>query len=405
METTTMKTWTDEARAYADRYLRQVRVLLEGGGADAHEVVDDLQRHIDEQAQNSPQIVITIDDAKRVIAGMGSPEEVAFSWRQMGADTGKDPWAEPANTLPPSQKTAPVPAWVLVACAALAALIAFPAALLVGYRALSQSQPVVIPGREEPANHKTALHAAAAGGHLEEVAKLLAAGADPNARDGRGMTPLHYAAQNGHNGTAQTLVQHGADPTIRNNAGKTPADLAKEQRHEETLAAITGEQAENLQPGMYSKEFVQSHQAAYFFDRIGNPEAGYHDFAGMWAVILKANEATPAARDTITAEALKIAANTQRPFAQRYQCVYVASQFGDPRVVPNLAQLLYYDPDPKLRGVAACALGQIGGPQATQALQYAQQNEPDQEAQSWIARALAGEFNRPALPQYGSGPN
>ncbi|NUM56065.1 MAG: ankyrin repeat domain-containing protein [Candidatus Hydrogenedentes bacterium] len=399
-----MKTWTDEAKAYTDRYLRQVRVLLEGGGADAHEVVEDLQRHIHEQAQNAPQVVITIDDAKRVVAGMGSPEEVAFSWRQLGADAGRDPWVEPTTPVPIPQSNRNVAVWKILATAILAAIIAFPVALFVGYFAWNRTQTVAIPAKETPVDHKTALHAASAGGHLEEVTRLLAAGADPNARDSGGMTPLHYAAQNGHNGTAQTLMQHGADSTIRDLAGKTPADLAREQRHEETLAVITGEPAEKLQPGMYTKEFIASHDVAYFINRIGNPEAGYHDFAGMWAVILKANEATSTARDKIIADALNIAADISRPFAQRYQCVYIASQFGDPRVVPNLAQLLYRDADPKLRGVVACALGQIGGPQAKEVLQYAQQNEPDQEAQSWIARALAGEFKQPKLPEYGLGP-
>ena len=410
-----MKTWTDEAKAYADHYLRQVQVLLEGGGADAREVVEDLQRHIHEQAQNSPQVVITIDDAKRVVAGIGSPEEVAFAWKQMGTDTEKNTWGE-THTIPlPPEPISYTILKVLLYFAGVVLYFGITIFLVSASLKWFQAQSRPVPGVETvtteyaPIKIGNSLHTAASGGHLEEVTNLLLAGASPNARDVNGMTPLHLAAKNGHSGTARTLVEHGADTTIRDIAGKTPADYAAAGGHDETLAAINGESvphpASDLQPGMYTKESIASRDAVYFFQRIGNPEPGYHDFAGMWAVILKANAADQTTRDAIIADALNIAADTSRSFAQRYQCVYVASQFGDPRTVPNLAQLLYYDADPKLRGVVACALGQIGGPQAREALRSAQQNETDPENQSWISRALAGEFKRPALPQYGSGPN
>ena len=47
-------------------------------------------------------------------------------------------------------------------------------------------------------NGQTPLHAAAAGGHVAIVVRLLAAGADPAPRDPAGRTPLHLAAKLGH---------------------------------------------------------------------------------------------------------------------------------------------------------------------------------------------------------------
>jgi hypothetical protein len=93
-----MKTWTDDAKAHVNRYLRQVQVLIEGGGADAHEVVEDLSRHIHQRANDSPNVVITIDEAKRIVASMGSPEEVALSWKQLGAEADKEIWDAPDSS-------------------------------------------------------------------------------------------------------------------------------------------------------------------------------------------------------------------------------------------------------------------------------------------------------------------
>lgn len=63
------------------------------------------------------------------------------------------------------------------------------------------------------------------------VRMLLAAGADPCARDVAGATPLHYVAQGA--GPSQTpcpgvlraLVDAGADPRCRDNGGRTPTDI------------------------------------------------------------------------------------------------------------------------------------------------------------------------------------
>jgi ankyrin repeat protein len=56
------------------------------------------------------------------------------------------------------------------------------------------------------------LHAAAAQGNAAEVARLLAAGDNPNAQDAHSRTPLHVAAHFGHAAAAQALLRGGANP-------------------------------------------------------------------------------------------------------------------------------------------------------------------------------------------------
>jgi len=67
------------------------------------------------------------------------------------------------------------------------------------------------------------LHSAAANGDETEVARLLAAGADVNARNSDGDTPLRITSSVG---VAKWLLAKGADVNISNNAGLTPLHRA-----------------------------------------------------------------------------------------------------------------------------------------------------------------------------------
>jgi len=85
----------------------------------------------------------------------------------------------------------------------------------------------------------TPLHAAAQTGNVKVVGKLLAGGADPNARTSKiaaggggfaaeffrqppgEVTPLHLAARNNHEDVMRLLVAAGADPKLKGQDGTT----------------------------------------------------------------------------------------------------------------------------------------------------------------------------------------
>ena len=76
----------------------------------------------------------------------------------------------------------------------------------------------------------TALHFVVSGSP-EKTAKLLLAGADPNAQDKYGWTPMHRAAtsRSEHASTGiALLIAAGADPNLTSRSGKTPLDYAYE---------------------------------------------------------------------------------------------------------------------------------------------------------------------------------
>jgi ankyrin repeat protein len=107
--------------------------------------------------------------------------------------------------------------------------------LLIGLASLLASRaglPQTPPSADELTSY-TGLHAAAARGDAAALRRLLAAGADPAARDGRGRTPLHVAAFGAHAGALTALVAGGADP-----------NALEAQRYDVvTIAAVRGDVA------------------------------------------------------------------------------------------------------------------------------------------------------------------
>jgi hypothetical protein len=72
----------------------------------------------------------------------------------------------------------------------------------------------------------TPLHIATWRNHVPIVRRLLAAGADPNARDGEsGWSSLHRALHFGHLAVASVLLQFGASTTLEDSKSRTPVDL------------------------------------------------------------------------------------------------------------------------------------------------------------------------------------
>jgi uncharacterized protein len=95
-----------------------------------------------------------------------------------------------------------------------------------------------INARSRNDNQNTPLHAAVAGKRQEMVDFLIEAGADLNARDGRGWTPLNLAAHEGPPGLVESLLAAGADPSIPNNDGHTPLQTAERENRPEAAAAL-----------------------------------------------------------------------------------------------------------------------------------------------------------------------
>lgn len=63
--------WTAAAREELDRHLESARSGLEGSGADPAEVIEDLRRHVQEEARNAQLSVVTDHDVRRILARLG----------------------------------------------------------------------------------------------------------------------------------------------------------------------------------------------------------------------------------------------------------------------------------------------------------------------------------------------
>jgi ankyrin repeat protein len=79
-------------------------------------------------------------------------------------------------------------------------------------------------------NGWTSLHHAVANVHKEIAEALIANGVDINAKDNWGDTPLHHAVENGHKEIAKALIANGADINAKNNAGKSMLKWLKEMK-------------------------------------------------------------------------------------------------------------------------------------------------------------------------------
>ena len=73
----------------------------------------------------------------------------------------------------------------------------------------------------------TAVHKAAANGHLDVLKLLIQHGGDVELPDISGCTPLHVAARNGHLTCVKYLVLQGADFRMKSKKGNTAMVMAK----------------------------------------------------------------------------------------------------------------------------------------------------------------------------------
>lgn len=74
------------------------------------------------------------------------------------------------------------------------------------------------------------LYYPAIGGHLNIAERLVSAGADVNAGEGKN-TPLHGAAFYGQDAVARWLLDHDANPYAKDFNGAYPVELAEKQGH------------------------------------------------------------------------------------------------------------------------------------------------------------------------------
>src|SRR5262249_10067802 len=93
---------------------------------------------------------------------------------------------------------------------------------------------------------RTPMHCAADSsnsGAREVVRDLLARGISPNLADNRGTTPLMEAAIAGNESVVEILLAAGADPGARNDRGKSALDLARENQSFEVMEQLDTELA------------------------------------------------------------------------------------------------------------------------------------------------------------------
>jgi ankyrin repeat protein len=86
----------------------------------------------------------------------------------------------------------------------------------------------------------TPLHVAAMRGRTDAAKALIAAGADLEAKDNDDWTPLHDAAAFGHTEIAKALIQAGADLEAKNKVGWTPLHFAAARGKTEAAKALIG---------------------------------------------------------------------------------------------------------------------------------------------------------------------
>ncbi|WP_150430910.1 ankyrin repeat domain-containing protein [Dechloromonas sp. CZR5] len=85
----------------------------------------------------------------------------------------------------------------------------------------------------------TPLHLAAMNPDTSALKVLIAAKADPNARDNDGATPLHMAAYGSRTVHTQLLLEAGADPLAKTDNGRDAGSMARKVKADETAGIIS----------------------------------------------------------------------------------------------------------------------------------------------------------------------
>ena len=94
---------------------------------------------------------------------------------------------------------------------------------------------------------------AAEDGRLDQVERLLQAGANPNFKSDGDVTVLMWAAARGHLEVVKVLLESGADLSSQTQRGRTAIDLAIQEGHD-SLAAFLLENDEAVGDGEGARE-------------------------------------------------------------------------------------------------------------------------------------------------------
>ena len=141
--------------------------------------------------------------------------------------------------------------------------------------------------RTAKAPSRDALPRAVQAGDIDGVKAALAAGADPNARDGQGWTALMYAANRGYPLIAAPLLAAGAEPDIRAPDGATALFIAALHGHAEVVSLLLDAGADGSIKGPKGRTAMEMAELG-----------GYREVAAL----LEANAAERAAREKAEAE-------------------------------------------------------------------------------------------------------
>ncbi len=109
-------------------------------------------------------------------------------------------------------------------------------------------------------NFGSPLHGAAVDGDVSAAARLIAAGADVNARNHVGYAPLHYSLSVALSGL---LIEKGADVNARNNEGRTPLHYAVWHDNKTELVSLLIEKGADLN-ARHEVGMTPLHEAVWF---------------------------------------------------------------------------------------------------------------------------------------------
>ncbi len=102
-----MAKWTSDANEFLEGYLHQVAALARSQGDDGDDIAAGLREHITNEAEADASSLVTVEQIRRIIASVGTPEQVVSSDFTLAARERKENIREHTPPLPP-RRDAPI---------------------------------------------------------------------------------------------------------------------------------------------------------------------------------------------------------------------------------------------------------------------------------------------------------